>query len=124
MVVVTRSAMASLTRALLVTLACSCDALSSMALRSPRSSRAPARSVRMSATPPLESLLAPDLAHSAAVALSETHNIMLPSQLLSDGGVFELINSFGNTPLVLLIPIGAGTVVAFGIIFILVKSVG
>jgi len=49
---------------------------------------------------------------------------MLPSQLLSDGGVFELIQSFGNTPLVLLIPIGAGTVVAFGIIFVLVKSAG
>jgi hypothetical protein len=45
----------------------------------------------------------------------------LPSVLVAEG-VFDLIEGFAGSPLVLLVPIGAGTLVAFGIIFVLVKS--
>ena len=45
----------------------------------------------------------------------------LPSALVAEG-IFDVIEGFVGSPLVLLVPIGAGSLVAFGIIFVLVKS--
>jgi hypothetical protein len=38
--------------------------------------------------------------------------------------VFDAISGFANSPAVLLIPIGAGSLVAAAIIYVLVKSAG
>ena len=68
-------------------------------------------------------MLAPLPPHeAAAVALSTS----LPSSLLlSDvASTLEGLNSLDKNPLILLVPIGAGTVVAGIIIYILVKSAG
>jgi hypothetical protein len=37
---------------------------------------------------------------------------------------FDFLKDFGSSPLILLIPIGAGTVVALIVIYILVRSAG
>ena len=56
------------------------------------------------------------------VAASSVSTSLPSTVLVSDA--FELITSFGNSPFVLLIPIGAGTLVASLIIWVLVKSAG
>merc|ERR1719401_761503 len=61
------------------------------------------------------------LATQLAAAPISDAVLPLPSVLLGEG-VFDLIEAFADSPLVLLIPIGAGALVAFGIIFVLVKS--
>ena len=86
----------------------------------------PARLTRARAVPQRANavtMLAPLPPHeAAAVALSTS----LPSSLLlSDvASTLEGLNSLDKNPLILLVPIGAGTVVAGIIIYILVKSAG
>ena len=66
---------------------------------------------------PLDSLAAPQL-ESAAAALTT-----LPSTLLADSPLDFLVG-FDTSPLILLVPIGAGSLVAAAIIWVLVKSAG
>ena len=85
----------------------------------------PARLTRARAVPQRANavtMLAPLPPHEAAIALSTS----LPSSLLlSDvASTLEGLNSLDKNPLILLVPIGAGTVVAGIIIYILVKSAG
>jgi len=61
------------------------------------------------------------LAAQLAVPPLAGAELPLPSLLLGEG-LFDLLAGLAGTPLILLIPIGAGSLVAFGIIFILVKS--
>lgn len=62
--------------------------------------------------------LGPQLSSLPSVGVATTQ---LPSLLLSDGLV-DLLGGFIGSPLILLVPIGAGAAVAFAIIFVLVKS--
>lgn len=82
--------------------------------RAPLSSR---RSVR--AAPAMSAPL--DFATQLAATPISGAELPLPSVLVAEG-VFDLIEGFASSPLVLLIPIGAGGLVAFGVIFVLVKS--
>ena len=82
--------------------------------QAPLSSR---RSVR--AAPAMSAPLA--LATQLAATPISGAELPLPSVLVAEG-VFDLIEGFAGSPLVLLVPIGAGTLVAFGVIFVLVKS--
>ena len=82
--------------------------------RAPLSSR---RSVR--AAPAMSAPL--DFATQLAATPISGAELPLPSVLMAEG-VFDLIEGFASSPLVLLIPIGAGGLVAFGVIFVLVKS--
>lgn len=54
-------------------------------------------------------------------SLAPTADLSLPSVLLSDG-LSDALGGFVGTPLILLLPIGAGSLVGFGIIYVLVKS--
>ena len=56
---------------------------------------------------------------SAATALTS-----LPSTLLADSSPLDFLVGFDTNPLILLVPMGAGSLVAALIIFILVKSAG
>jgi len=66
-------------------------------------------------------MLSPLLETPSAAPLMEA-----PSMLLADSldaaDAFQFLAGLANSPLILLVPIGAGTVVASIIIFILVKS--
>jgi len=63
-------------------------------------------------------MLSPLLETTSAAPFMEA-----PSLLLADAAdVFEVLAGIANSPLILLVPIGAGTLVASIIIFILVKS--
>ena len=62
-----------------------------------------------------------DLATQLAVTPISGAELPMPSVLVAEG-IFDLLEAFAGSPLVLLIPIGAGGLVAFGIIFVLVKS--
>ena len=62
--------------------------------------------------------LSPQLSSLTSVGVATTQ---LPSLLLSDGLV-DVLGGFIGSPLILLVPIGAGAAVAFAIIFVLVKS--
>ena len=64
---------------------------------------------------PLAGASAPSFAAAAATAV--------PASLLV-ADVFDAISGFANSPAVLLIPIGAGSLVAAAIIYVLVKSAG
>ena len=59
----------------------------------------------------------------ASVPLMHAATAALPSSLLLSDA-FDMISGFAGSPLILLLPIGAGTLVASIIIFILVKSAG
>ena len=48
--------------------------------------------------------------------------VMQSTVTISDA--FDLISGFANSPLILLVPIGAGTLVAAIIIYVLVKAAG
>ena len=48
----------------------------------------------------------------------------LPTDLLADSSPLDFLAAFANSPFILLVPIGAGALVAGIIIFILVKSAG
>ena len=48
----------------------------------------------------------------------------LPSTLLADSSPLDFLIGFDTNPLILLVPISAGSVVAALIIFVLVKSAG
>ena len=54
-------------------------------------------------------------------SLAPAADLSLPSVLLSDG-LSDAFGGFVGSPLILLIPITAGSLVGFGIIYVLVKS--
>ena len=59
-----------------------------------------------------------------AAQLAAPHNVAelpMPSLLLGEG-IFDVLAGIAGSPIILLIPIGAGTLVALGIIWVLVKS--
>uniref|UniRef100_A0A6T7FYM7 Uncharacterized protein n=1 Tax=Coccolithus braarudii TaxID=221442 RepID=A0A6T7FYM7_9EUKA len=73
---------------------------------------------------PLATLVEPTPILDAADMLAASPPLasMLPMVLTSD--IIDALAGFANSPAILLIPIGAGTVVASLIILILVKSAG
>mmetsp|Transcript_14061 Transcript_14061/g.23317 ORF Transcript_14061/g.23317 Transcript_14061/m.23317 type:complete len:110 (+) Transcript_14061:66-395(+) len=79
-------------------------------------------------TQPAEMLALPSSDIGIPIASAEQttflsgNEIELPPILLAD--VIDAIAGFADSPLILLLPIGAGTLVACVIIFILVKSAG
>ena len=62
-----------------------------------------------------------DLATQLAATPISGAELPLPSALVAEG-IFDVLEGFVGSPLILLVPIGAGSLVAFGIIFVLVKS--
>ena len=66
-------------------------------------------------------MVVPDVTGSTAIPAAVAV-VAAPSVLVADA--FDLIAGFANSPLVLLVPIGAGSLVAAAIIYILVKSAG
>lgn len=84
-------------------------ARSGMAMRAPA-----AATMQMPLEPPAMAHL-----ESAAAALTT-----LPSTLLADDNPLSFLVGFDTNPLILLLPIGAGTLVASAIIWVLVKSAG
>jgi len=68
---------------------------------------------------PLETFTTLPHMDAAASALTS-----LPTTLLADSSPLDFLVAFANSPAILLLPIGAGSVVAGLIIFVLVKSAG
>ena len=67
--------------------------------------------------PPAQLLPAFDHSEIAASSAVQTSTVLI-------GDAFDIISGFANSPAVLLVPIGAGSLVAGLIIFILVKAAG
>ena len=62
------------------------------------------------------------LAQAAQLAAPHTvAELPMPSLLLGEG-IFDVLAGIAGSPIILLVPIGAGTLVALGIIWVLVKS--
>ena len=62
------------------------------------------------------------LAQAAQLAAPLTGaELPMPSLLLGEG-IFDVLAGIAGSPIILLVPIGAGTLVALGIIWVLVKS--
>ena len=66
-------------------------------------------------------MLAAGPAFDGLGSLALAADLSLPSVLLSDG-LSDAFGGFIGSPLILLVPIGAGSLVGFGIIYVLVKS--
>ena len=76
--------------------------------------------VQRTASPTM--LLSPAPLDALDVVTASASTALPATLLLSD--VVEQLQGFGGSPLILLLPIGVGTLVASGIIYVLVKSAG
>jgi hypothetical protein len=105
---------------LLAALACAQAALVGQPM-----ARVSSRSVPLAARRGIPSMLAPELLDAAMPqnAATTATAVSLPATILVSD-IIDTLQGFANSPLILLIPIGAGLAVASVIIFILVKAAG